>query len=152
LSLHESGNLTPEAYDTLEAVMRDRGIDPPARPPLRQDDHAKNFYIGWGRFWKRLLVALIAFSVVRRFLIPSSPREALAPVWSMILPCVAFLGILVAAAILVFVLLLILSTFEKDHEGHYASRSLNTALVITLIIEAISLCMNWYVMTYHGLQ
>jgi hypothetical protein len=147
LSLHSSGHLTSEAYDALEEVLRNRGIEPVKRPTLLEEVREKESVDSWGNFFLWLFIALILCVTAHRIFLPDLPKidnvmpgslqEIVGRIFS---DAVEFTVVFIVVSIL---------TIMFNRLGRYSVKAplpklLKVALIWTIIIEALIIFGCWY--------
>ncbi len=63
--LHRSGELTSDAYDAIELVLKSRGIEPSARPTPLDNNTKPTYSSDWTKFFAWLSVGFVVFLIAR---------------------------------------------------------------------------------------
>lgn len=147
LLLHRSGQLTSEAYDTLEEVLRNRGIEPAKRPKLLEEVPEQESVDSWGNFFLWLLIALILCLTAHRIFLPDLPnidnvmpgsrQEIIGRIFS---DTVEFIVVF----IVVSVLAVMFNSLGRYSVKASMPKLLKVALIYTIIIEALLIFGFWY--------
>lgn len=147
LSLHSSGQLTSEAFDALEEVLRNRGIEPAKRPTLLEEVREKESVDSWGNFFLWLLIALILCVAAHRIFLPDLPNIDNVMPGSL----QEIIGRIFSDTVEFIVVFIVVSIFTVmfNRLGRYSVKTplpklLKVALICTVIIEALLIFGSWY--------
>lgn len=146
LSLHSSGNLTSEAYDALEEVLRNRGIESAKRPTLSEGVGEKEAVVGWGNFFSWLLIALsLCVMASRIFLsdLPNTGNVFPGSTKDIVGRIITDIGMFIVVFIFVSIPTIVFNRLGKHSVKASMPKLLRTALVWTIIIEALLIWGGW---------
>lgn len=145
-ALHSSGQLTPDAYDALEKVLNNRGIEPAARPTFSEVPE-KESITGWGNFFSWFIIVFAISIIAHRIFLSEIPNPANSMPGSVKDMVSRVIGDSFEF-ILVFIILSIPIIAFSKLRGKLIKGALpnllKVALVITLMIEALLIFGSWY--------
>ncbi len=150
LSLHHSGGLTAEAYDDLESILRNRGVEPPKRPAVLAEPSEENHVDRWSTFWPRFLGSFVLCLLASRIFLSHLPNPAnvfpgsLKDIVSRLVgDSVQFITVFVAVSLLIVVF----SKVRKSTRRIPIPILLEKAVIVTLSVEALMIYGLWYATT-----
>lgn len=137
LTLHRSGELTTDAYDALEFILKSRGIEPSPRPTL--PNNTKPVYQSdWSKFFTWLFIAFLLFLTARSILDPKSDSIiVVSPLKEFIAYTLAYAAEFIIVFIIVSIPTVAFNRFGKYSVKASMPKLLRITLIWTLVIEAI---------------
>lgn len=144
LLLHNSGDLTSEAYEALECILNERGIVPPERIVPPEKDKAEKLIIGWKEIWLRFFGAFGFFVLMSHFFYPyPNPWTAGSPM-GLVGQTVGDLVVFIFFLCIVSLPILIYRIITRRPIKSSMPQLLNRALIWTLIMQSFMIFGGWY--------